>query len=182
MALVVVVAIGLGAWRAFVLDATRRQVWTLQHDPVADRRRQAAEALAANPSGLRPEFAYGIFLRALDDPSPQVRMTAAVALEKFVPRSRSLAQDLARATRDPNRSVRNVSLYVLIERARSGRDRDTVIPVLIGALKDRPPGRSTALLEALAALPGAVPGPDVRSPVRLRACPAILQVSDVAVT
>jgi HEAT repeat protein len=138
--LVAVAAIGLGIRREVVVESTRRQIWTLQHDTDAGRRLQAAEAISANPSGLTSEESFQIFNRALDDPSPRVRFTAVLALFNLSRNASLLSPALARASRDPDRSVRLVAIALMGPFASEGRDREVVIPALIGALKDTSAG------------------------------------------
>jgi HEAT repeat protein len=137
--LIALTAAGLGAWRAIVQDETRRQVWILQHDPDADRRAGAVAALYLRPSGLSCEAAYSIFLRALDDPSPRVREAVRFALNRFGPGSGIHVPVLARVVCDGYYDARSTAIVELDRIARSGRDREVMIPALLGLLKDADP-------------------------------------------
>jgi HEAT repeat protein len=150
IALVALAAVSLGIRREVVVESTRRQIWTLQHDADAARRLQAAETISNNPSGLTSEEAFQVFNRALDDPSPRVRFTAALALFNLSRNAPSLSTALARASRDPDRLVRAVAIALLGPLASEGRDRDVVLPALIGALKDPSPSNRTRAADYVA--------------------------------
>jgi HEAT repeat protein len=116
---------------------TGRWLATLQNDPSATRREEAATSLVRNVEDVDPDLAIPVLITVLKDPSPQVRRLVVAALHSLGEKSALAIPGLVAASKDEDFMIRRVAVEGLGVCVKTNRVKESVIAALMEALEDK---------------------------------------------